>query len=44
VAGVGFGTDGTCGLANNRVAGVSQNLKNSARTASRLRSTNGCSW
>jgi len=44
VAGIGYGPDGTYGIGDEEVAGVSERLKDTARTASRLHGSNGCSW
>jgi len=44
VAGIGYGPDGTFGIGDEEVAGVSERIRDTARTASRLHGPNGCSW
>lgn len=44
VAGIGYGPDGTFGLGDEEVQGVSERLRDTKKTTSRLRGTNGCSW
>lgn len=44
VAGIGYGPDGTFGIGDEEVAGVSERIRDAARTASRLHGSNGCSW
>lgn len=44
VAGIGFGPDGTFGIGDEEDSGVSERIRDIARTASRLHGPNGCSW
>ncbi len=44
VAGIGYGPDGTFGIGDEEDLGVSERIRDIARTASRLHGSNGCSW
>ncbi|MDD3169361.1 MAG: hypothetical protein PHC91_07880 [Eubacteriales bacterium] len=44
VAGTGYGPDGTYGIGDEEDPGVSERIRDTKKTTSRLRGCNGCSW